>query len=189
MPYAIQNAYILLAPVLFAATIYMTLGRIMRRAGPGAEEYSYVPIRWLTRTFVGGDVLSFVVQGAAAGFMFLPNMQRVGQGLVLLGLAIQVISFALFLTNAVLFNIRVKRLPKTVDDGAGSSWKQSLYMLYAVSSLILLRSVFRLVEYGGGQDGYLLGHEWTLYVFDSVPMFVVTVVFWIRWPGKGEERN
>lgn len=60
--------------------------------------------------------------------------------------------------------------------------KQSLYMLYGVSALVMVRSVFRLIEYAGGQDGYLLSTEWPLYVFDSVPMWLVMVVFYLYFP-------
>lgn len=55
-------------------------------------------------------------------------------------------------------------------------------MLYAVSVLIFIRSVFRIVEYGFGTDGYPLRHEWTLYTFDSVPMAIVAGVFWWWFP-------
>ena len=62
------------------------------------------------------------------------------------------------------------------------AWKQSLLILYAVSALIMVRSVFRAIEYIMGENGYLLGHEWTLYLFDSVPMFLVTILFYLRSP-------
>lgn len=65
MPFVIQNTYILLAPALFAASIDMCLGRVIRRCA--AESYSLVPIRWLTTVFVLGDVLSFGIQGDGAG--------------------------------------------------------------------------------------------------------------------------
>ena len=56
-------------------------------------------------------------------------------------------------------------------------------MIYTVNALIFTRSIFRVVEYIQGQNGYSLGHEWTLYVFDAVPMFVVAVAFWFWYPG------
>jgi hypothetical protein len=56
-------------------------------------------------------------------------------------------------------------------------------MLYIVSALIMVRSVFRVVEFIGGQDGYLLKHEWTLYVFDALLMFAAIVIFAWRFPG------
>jgi hypothetical protein len=33
-----------------------------------------------------------------------------------------------------------------------------------------------------GNDGYLLRHEWTMYIFDSVPMFAVTILYYLWYP-------
>jgi RTA1 like protein len=68
-------------------------------------------------------------------------------------------------------------------------WRESLHMLYAVSGLIMTRSIFRVVEYLMGNDGYPLTHEWTLYIFDSVLMFLVTVIFYIRYPSSLQHAN
>jgi hypothetical protein len=59
-PYIVQSLLLLLAPALFAATIYMTLGRIIHRLNAG--RYSMIPLRWLTKIFVIGDVISFLTQ-------------------------------------------------------------------------------------------------------------------------------
>lgn len=61
-------------------------------------------------------------------------------------------------------------------------WKKHLIALYAGSALILVRSVYRLVEYlQGGSSGYIIEHEWTLYVFDAVLMLgTMFVFFWIH---------
>ena len=56
----VQLLFILVAPALFAATIYMELGRIIMLCDSG--HHSLVPLRWLTKIFVAGDVLSFVLQ-------------------------------------------------------------------------------------------------------------------------------
>ena len=63
-------------------------------------------------------------------------------------------------------------------------WKHLLYMIYIVSVLIFGRSVFRVVEFIQGADGYSMVHEWTLYVFDAVPMFFVAVIFCFWHPGN-----
>jgi hypothetical protein len=57
-----QTSLILLAPALYAASIYMILRRLILILD--AERYSLVPVRWLTKIFVGCDVLSFLAQGA-----------------------------------------------------------------------------------------------------------------------------
>lgn len=52
MPYVIQSLLILLAPILFAASLYMTLSRVIRAVDGGS--YSPIAPRWLTRIFVAG---------------------------------------------------------------------------------------------------------------------------------------
>lgn len=51
---------ILVAPPLFAASIYMTLGRVILKLN--AEPASLIRVRWLTKIFVAGDVISFLLQ-------------------------------------------------------------------------------------------------------------------------------
>jgi RTA1 like protein len=63
-PYLIQTLFLLLAPALFAASIYMLLGRIILVLD--AEAHALLRKKWLTKIFVTGDVLSFLLQGAGA---------------------------------------------------------------------------------------------------------------------------
>lgn len=180
MPYAVQNVFILLGPALFAASIYMCLSRIIR--GIRADHHSLIKPRNLTRTFVTGDVLSFVVQGGAAGLMVTGKTPELGKGIVIAGLMIQIVIFGFFAVTAVIFQRRIKRNPTNESYDMSIPWKNSLRMLFIVSALIMIRSCFRVVEYAMGNDGYLLGHEWTLYIFDSVLMFTVMVVYYLCYP-------
>lgn len=63
-------------------------------------------------------------------------------------------------------------------------WRKHLVVLYVASVLIMVRSIFRVVEYLQGFDGYLLSHEPYLYVFDAVPMFAVMVIFNVVHPSE-----
>jgi hypothetical protein len=203
MPYIIQNFFILVAPALFAASIYMTLGRIIRAVK--GENHSLIRVSRLTKTFVIGDVLSFWVQGGSAGLMFQSSTVKYGQAMVVGGLFIQIIMFGLFVCTAVIFQVRLwsfhliregcrltsntfqarlSRSPTPESYNVDIPWKKSLNMLYAVSGLIMVRSIFRVVEYLMGADGYSLTHEWTLFCFDSLLMFLVTVIFFIRYPSE-----
>ena len=60
-PYIIQSILLLLGPTLFAASIYMILGRLIVLLE--ADSYSVIRPRWLTKVFVLGDLLSFFAQG------------------------------------------------------------------------------------------------------------------------------
>lgn len=61
-PYIQQSLLLLLAPALFAASIYMILGRMILRLD--SEKLCIFKKKWLTKFFVAGDVLSFSVQAA-----------------------------------------------------------------------------------------------------------------------------
>lgn len=61
VPYLIQTLLLLVAPALFAASIYMELSRIIILVD--GESHVLIKKKWLTKTFVTGDVLSFFIQG------------------------------------------------------------------------------------------------------------------------------
>lgn len=179
--FAIQNVFLLLGPTLFAASVYMTLGRIIRSVH--AEKHSLVPIKWLTKIFVMGDVVSFLVQGGASGLMATGNNVKMGSNIVVAGLVIQVVMFGLFIVTSIVFEVRMRRSPTTEAFDERIHWMSRVRTLYAVSALILIRSIFRVVEYAAGDDGYPLTHEWMLYVFDSVLMIISMLVWGIWHPG------
>lgn len=57
-------------------------------------------------------------------------------------------------------------------------------MLYIVNSLILIRSVFRIIEYMMGIDSYLFTHEWPLFVFDGALMLLSMTAYAWWYPQK-----
>jgi hypothetical protein len=65
-----------------------------------------------------------------------------------------------------------------------AQWRRLLHILFLVSSLIIARCVFRIIEYVQGTDGYLYSHEIYMYIFDTIPMFFVQAVFHFYHPGK-----
>lgn len=61
-PYTIASIFVLLPPALFAASIYMILGRIILLTD--GETHAIIRRQWLTKIFVTGDVISFLLQGS-----------------------------------------------------------------------------------------------------------------------------
>jgi RTA1 like protein len=159
----------------------MTLGRIIRALH--GEKFSLVRMNWTTGAFVIGDILSFCVQGSSAGLSVAGNATG-AKAIVLLGLFIQIISFGLFSAAAVVFYRRIRRNPTTQCFDAGFPWEKRLHMLFGVSALIMVRSIYRVVEYGMSPSDHLLQHEWALYVFDSVPMLAVMILFYVWYPSQ-----
>ncbi|KAH7141769.1 RTA1 like protein-domain-containing protein [Dactylonectria macrodidyma] len=190
MPYIIQSVFLLIPPSLFAASIYMTLGRIMRGLGPKAEMCSIIRAKWLTTIFVVGDVFSFLIQSSGAGLMAAGDDPKTGEIIVVGGLIIQILFFGLFVAGSVIFHLRYRRTSANWRTATGTSpagsfdWEKMMVMLYVTSGLVLIRCTFRIIEYLMGADAYPLKNEWTLYVFDAVLMAVTMAIFYIWYPSQ-----
>jgi hypothetical protein len=65
-----------------------------------------------------------------------------------------------------------------------ATWRKHLRVLYISSVIIMLRSIFRAVEYLQGFNGYLLRHEVYLYIFDALLMLIVMGLFNYIHPGE-----
>ncbi|KAL2819662.1 RTA1 like protein [Aspergillus cavernicola] len=188
-PYAIQSLLLLLAPPLLAASIYMVLGRIIRLVE--GEERSLLHPKKLTKVFTSGDVLSFLTQCAGGGMLSQAKTESkvlLGERVIIVGLFVQVLFFGGFMILSVLFHRNIHRNPTTAslatdNRGGVPAWKTCLYVLYTVSLLIMVRSIYRVVEYIQGSEGYLQGHEAYLYVLDAALMLVVCGVFIWKHPG------
>ncbi|CZR51387.1 related to Rtm1p [Phialocephala subalpina] len=188
--YIMQALLILLAPILFAASVYMILGRLIRATG--AESYAIIRVTRITKIFVGGDILCFLVQAMGAGMLSGADSKEGkdrGQNVILGGLILQIIIFLLFLLVAMIFHRRLRNRPtgKTLDTSI--TWERMLSQLYIVSVLITIRNLFRVIEYGAGEDGYLLQNEWPIYVFDALLMAIVLAVCSFWYVGKMRSRQ
>ena len=183
MPYVMQSTLLLLAPILFAASLYMTLSRVVLAVD--GSQFSPISPRWLTRIFVFGDVFSFLVQASGAGLRVQagsgdsdidPNL---GSNIIVGGLIFQIIIFGVFVLVSVVFNMRFRKSHRPNPTASDVPWQQVLNMLYITSGFVMVRNIFRVVEYVMGSDGYLLSVEWGVYVFDAALMTLT--MFWFLW--------
>ncbi|KAK7414843.1 hypothetical protein QQX98_006358 [Neonectria punicea] len=86
---------------------------------------------------------------------------------------VQIVIFGLFVVTAVLFHYKLSRNLTTTAASGEITWQRYLHVRYGASFLILVRSIFRVIEYLQGNGGYLISHEMFLYLFDAVPMAAV----------------
>lgn len=173
----------------------MILSRLIRACR--AETFSLIRVKWVTRIFVGGDVLCFLIQGGGGGILAKAKTQGdvdMGENIVLGGLVFQVLVFAFFVVVAGLFHRRMQATVAVGGQYGFPGWERYMWTLYAVSGLIAVRNIVRCVEYGTGrvsctfrdglvlgledevdffpQDSYLITHEWCLYIYDFLLMFL-----------------
>lgn len=160
----------------------MVYSRIVRAVH--GEAFSLIPPRWTTIVFVTGDWTCLNVQSAGSGLTDHPKVASIGDYIIVAGLILQVLLFICFLVCCVIFNKRFGA--HTAKTGATSNvpWRSSLYMLYLTSIFVLVRNIYRIVEFMMGQHGFLLEHEWPLYVFDGSLMILVMVCFFVWYPAQ-----
>ncbi|OHF01553.1 RTA1 protein [Colletotrichum orchidophilum] len=182
-PYIMQAILLLVAPALYAATIYMELGRIITVID--GEGHALIRKEWMTKIFVTGDVLSFILQGGGGGYQASGTLDALNSGakIIIVGLFVQLICFGFFVVIAVAFHYSINSAP-TGRSNSSIPWRKHMMALYLGSFLVMVRSIFRAAEYLQGFDGYLLSHEAYLYIFDALLMFLVMVLFNIIHPSE-----
>lgn len=163
----------------------MILGRLIRLVE--GERHSLINPRWLTKIFVASDVFSFFLQGGGGGIMASAkdlSSFKTGENVIIGGLFLQLIGFGAFVVVTALFHRRILRHPTTASSIVPVPWQSYLWVLYFVSAMIFIRSVFRIIEYVQGYDGSLQSTEVWLYVFDAALMFLAMAVLIVRHPSR-----
>lgn len=111
-------------------------------------------------------------------------MSDTGNNVIIGGLVLQLIWFAIFVVVAAVFHYRLRSIPTIRSQQSDCRWQLYLQTLYVASCLIIIRNLFRVIEYAQGNDGYLLTKEAFIYIFDALPMLIV--VTWFHWRHPGE---
>lgn len=109
---------------------------------------------------------------------------QMGQNIIMGGLAVQLIGFSVFIVVSSLFHWRIVRHPTAASATSTVPWGRYMYVLYAVSVLILVRSIFRIIEYGQGRNGPLQDEEYWLYIFDTSLMLIAMLLLNLHHPSK-----
>jgi hypothetical protein len=107
-----------------------------------------------------------------------------GENIIMGGLFIQIIFFGFFIVVTYIFHRRIVLSPTPTSRSIGIPWRRFLYVMYAASVLIMVRSIFRVAEYAGGYSGPLQSSEAYIYIFDATLMFIVAALFGVWHPGS-----
>ncbi|KAH7208084.1 RTA1 like protein-domain-containing protein [Fusarium oxysporum] len=159
-----QALFLLLPPVFFAATLYMVYSRLVRAIG--GESY----------------FLTFNIQGNGGGLLANADLVHIGNIIVITGLIAQILLFLAFVACCVVFHRRFRVHLGHTSIPVAIRWEAYLNMLYFTSAFILVRNIFRVVEFAMDKEGYLQQKEWPTFVFDSILMLLVMVAFYVRYP-------
>jgi hypothetical protein len=154
----------------------MIYGRLVRFVD--AEEASMIRSTRVTKIFVCGDVVAFLLQAGGGGMMAQVSMANTGQKIMLLGLFVQLLFLGFFLCISLVLWQRMSKSPKqyAIPQYGKNTWDKLLKMVAGAAVIIFLRCIFRVIEFAQGYSGYLASHEVYMYIFDAAPMLWVQVM-------------
>lgn len=93
---------------------------------------------------------------------------------------VQLVFFTVFILLATSFHFLFLTKSKAQPYG----WQRFMGIISVASALILVRSLFRMIEYLEGRDGELQSKEVYLYVLDAIPMVLVSIGLYVFHPSK-----
>jgi hypothetical protein len=179
MPFAIEMAMLFVAPMFIVSTIYMCSIETIRSLK--AEKYSVIPVGYLTKIFVLGDPLSFILQSSGGGISVNDSVD-LGKKLIVIGLFIQIAFYGCFIISMALFAYRINSSPTEVSSSlqhtrpSFGNWKHGLAVLLTSLVLILIRTIYRAVDFMQVADGYLQSHEVFLFTFESTSVLLAVIL-------------
>lgn len=189
--FVIQYFFIVVAPVFLSAGIYTTLTALM---GALPRSLSLSPLglgrRQIIAIFVASDVGATITQVAGAALIGSAESNSrspaTGNNILLAGLAVQVVSFLLFLVLLGLFLARARKATTSTGEGGMMRFSGALVLS---SLLVYLRTIFRLAETAGGVGGYASSHEAFFGALEFAPIVVAVLLLGWWHPGKWVPRS
>lgn len=171
---------IVLAPVGLALADYLLVGRLIRLVG---RQYSIVNPKFVEFGFIVSDILSIGVQSAGAGLITSGNLNNItlGSRVLIGGLGINLFSFCVF--GFITLHLHWSIYRHKADFTGEEKWIQIFYALYLSMILLIIRSIYRIVEFAMGFRGYLAIHEVYFYVFECLLIIFAFGLFVPLHPG------
>ncbi|KAL4437347.1 hypothetical protein ABPG75_004486 [Micractinium tetrahymenae] len=194
LPFIVQQMLALLSPNVIQAAMYVTLGWVLRFSPELAASRRWLQGRKVSVGFVLADVLSLVVQAGGMGIYATslmsdtmdPGTVRLGCGVTLAGLAMQLAFFAVFTWLAVWTH----RHP--LNGLAGRRETPRLFAgLYLAMAFLSIRNIFRFVEFAQqtvlgfyAPDAYVIAHQQgLLFGLDALPILLCVATYALLHPG------
>ncbi|GAA6051314.1 hypothetical protein JCM3770_006807 [Rhodotorula araucariae] len=193
--------FILLSPCAFLAHNYLMLSRLSQAMGQDAVDALFLPAHRVGTIFIWSDVVTFLLQASGGGLTASSSAAsaKTGKNIALAGLIIQLISYCLFTALLLVFGINVRRRHPYLAHpaqpfhlGSFRPWSKAkvydwrpLYWVVCLSCIgIVLRSVFRIIEYSEGYYGKLATGEGYFYCLDALPLWLSMTLYVFVFPPR-----
>ena len=147
------------------------------------RKYATLKPVFVTPFFVTIDVVSLVIQGiggGTAGGADSDSDAHTGSMIAVAGVAVQLFGYLVFDIVFLLFLRSVWSDRHELLD----KFLPLLIAVFCSSVLIVLRSIYRVIEMGAGWSGVINRTEWALYVFDGTFVLLAVIILNCFHPGR-----
>ncbi|RJE25561.1 RTA1 domain protein [Aspergillus sclerotialis] len=192
--YAVSSSIVVIAPVFICASLYILIGRLIRSTGDSSDprdknsvvRFGKLSSSWIPKLYVASDVTSLLMQasGSAIGGSndWYGSQADVGVNVLIAGLVLQLATFSLFLLLVIWFDLKTS--PRYSGDSEENRVRLVLNGIYVAGFFIMVRLIYRVVEFAMEIGTYTWSHEWLLYVLEATPMFIALVVLGWYHPSR-----
>ncbi|CAK7230253.1 hypothetical protein SBRCBS47491_007524 [Sporothrix bragantina] len=183
--YAAWFVLILVAPLWTNAFAYMVFGRLVHNYTPDRKLWG-LPASRFGLVFVVLDIVAFVIQvygAATATAQNIPTDEVLRDLHIYMGgVGVQLF----FILVCLVFGIKLWFVMRreAVRFPSARPAMILLYTQFIVLILIIIRIVFRIVEYSSGLKSTIPNHEAYQYCLDTLPMFIAILMYNIVHPGR-----
>ncbi|KAK3899422.1 protein RTM1 [Staphylotrichum tortipilum] len=190
---AVGAVLFLLAPLWINAFVYMVVARLVHFLLPATEQKACgLSPRWLAKVFVVADAVAFVIQAAGGGMLAGEGggeTADMGRKLYMAGIGVQLGFVVAFVGVAAVHYLRLERLIRAGLWEAKCEVvlvRQLVWAILVVVVLIVIRIVFRFIEFSGGANASnpVLANEAYQLGLDGLPMLLALILLNMVHPTK-----
>jgi hypothetical protein len=187
--FQIQICCLIISPAFVSAGVYLTLKHIVLNFG---ERWSRLRPNWYTWIFIGGDLLSLVLQGAGGGLAATADngssLQDVGTNLMIAGVIWQVVCLAFFGYFLAEYTIRTHRHRDELSPSAMSLLNSNKFRYFMGAVIVAFvtvftRCVYRIPELTGGWGNELMRNEPEFIVLEGIMIVIAVLGLSVFHPG------
>ncbi|EPY53111.1 RTA1 like protein [Schizosaccharomyces cryophilus OY26] len=171
-----QSISLLIAPIFYSAELYVLLYRWAKVYGP---QFSLFPPKQYVVFFVTADLIAFAVQCTGGGLTSVNSSRNLGFYISLGGVIFQLFSTIVFvvLQAAFIYGVLKNRpIRKTSGYFLGSPRTKTndfTFLCLIISTVaILVRLVYRTIEFAGGRHSKVATTELWFALFDFIPIII-----------------
>lgn len=185
--FLVTNLFTLVAPNVMILVGYNITVHVIRLARLETSIW-YLQPKTLKIVSIVCTIAPSMIQGMGGIFQLFAHLRFAGQKMAITGLSIQLVVYSVFFVCLV-YVTRNKRIDFELEHVKNPK-RKALGRVYIALLLLLIRCIYRLVQFATGALGYLGTHEWTFYVFDALVAATVFLIFSTVntcFPKRGDE--